>query len=85
MATITITAPDDWVAAVGPDLVARAGEIFEHAFCQKVLDAWGKTFEETTTAEKVELFCLHAMWKERARRRVSVASGQATDGTVDEF
>jgi len=89
MAEITLTAPDAWVAAIGPDLVARAGEIHEHQFCQKVLTAWGKTFAQLTVSEKIQLFCLHAMWSERARRRVeeagNEASSQATIDALNEF
>jgi len=89
MAEIIITAPDAWVAAIGPDIVDRAGEIYEHTFCQKVLTTWGKTFVQLTAPEKVQLFCLHAMWSERARRRVeeagNEASSQATIDALNEF
>jgi len=84
MAEITITAPDAWVAAISPDIVAAAVDSQNLPFCQRVLTAWGKTFAETTTAEKVQLFCLLAMWKERAMRRTEVASSAAgTQATID--
>ena len=89
MAQITITAPDAWVTAIGPDIVARAAGIYEHTFCQKVLTAWGKTFEELTNPEKIQLFCFHAMWSERARARSeearNEASSQATIDALNEF
>jgi len=89
MAEITITAPDAWVAAVGPDIVARVGEIHTIPFCQKVLTAWGTTFEAMTVPQKVQLFCLFSMWEERSRRRseeaIGTAGGLAVQDTINEF
>ena len=89
MAQITITVPDAWAAAVSDDLVAKATEVQTNIAIQKVLAAWGKTFEQTTKAEKIELFLIFCIWLERSSRLVGSASSDASESAaqdaIDEF